>query len=214
MTEDGRINAHGAANRKGRYRCVRVPCFPSGRPINTRGVASVTVAGPVGCRGFQVVCGRGLDGLGQVMTVGVSTGHVVRFDDARGFGFIAPDGGGQEDVFVHANGVLDGKESLQVGTRVSFQTVGGTRGLKAYDVRVLGPDTPTSGGEESTAHAVQAPIRMAELNESCDVLTRAELTTETTEALLNEVGSLTAAQVLQVREVVLRLAARHDWLID
>lgn len=164
-----------------------------------------------GCRGFQVVCGHG---LGQVTVVGVSTGHVVRFDDVRGFGFIAPDGGGQEDVFVHANGVVDGKESLQVGTRVSFQTVGGTRGLKAYDVRVLGPDTPTSGGEESIARAVQTPIRMAELNESCDVLTRAELTAETTEALLNEVGSLTAAQVLQVREVVLRLAARHDWLID
>lgn len=146
------------------------------------------------------------------MAVDVLTGHVVRFDDARGFGFIAPDGGGDEDVFVHVNGVVEGKDSLQVGTRVSFQTVGGTRGLKAYDVRVLGSGgTPESEGGQRSA---QVSTRLADLSESCDVLTRAELTAEVTEALLTGVGSLTAAQVLEVREVVLRLAAGHDWLVD
>ncbi|MET8759874.1 cold shock domain-containing protein [Lentzea sp. NPDC004782] len=145
--------------------------------------------------------------------VGVLTGHVVRFDDARGFGFIAPDGGGQEDVFVHANGVVEGKDGLQVGTRVSFQVVGGTRGLKAYDVRVLDTADEVAGAEK-IADSGKVPLRLAELSESCDVLTQAELTAEVTEALLNQVGSLTAAQVLQVREVMLRLAAGHDWLID
>ncbi|GGU76816.1 cold-shock protein [Lentzea flava] len=144
----------------------------------------------------------------------VLTGRVVRFDAGRGFGFIAPDKGGEEDVFVHVNGLVEGKQDLRVGTRVSFQVVGGKRGLKAYDVRVVDPGDSTPESEQGAARAEQAPSWIADFSESCEVLTRAELTTEVTEALLKEVQSLTAAQVLQVREVVLRLADGHDWLID
>lgn len=48
------------------------------------------------------------------------TGKVLRFDDTRGYGFIVPDGGG-EDVFVHANELLDEKVSYGAGTPVEFE---------------------------------------------------------------------------------------------
>jgi cold shock protein len=77
----------------------------------------------------------------------VITGRIVRFDRARGYGFIAPDHGG-EDVFVHVREL--GLEDIGTGARV--RVVDGERGLRAYGVRVLdsggvatlAPDTPGS----------------------------------------------------------------------
>lgn len=66
------------------------------------------------------------------------TGKVIRFDEVRGYGFIAPDGGG-EDVFVHANVLGDDKYVFGPGLRVEFEVSDGDRGPKAYAVQVL-PD--------------------------------------------------------------------------
>ncbi len=66
------------------------------------------------------------------------TGKVIRFDEVRGYGFIAPDGGG-EDVFVHANVLGDDKYMFGPGLRVEFESTDGDRGPKAYAVHLL-PD--------------------------------------------------------------------------
>jgi len=49
------------------------------------------------------------------------TGIIKRWDDAKGFGFIAPNGGGP-DVFVHINEIRGGQSvgKLSVGTEVHF----------------------------------------------------------------------------------------------
>lgn len=64
----------------------------------------------------------------------MSTGTVKWFNDAKGFGFIAPEEGGQ-DVFVHYSAIAsNGFRSLQEGQRVTFEVVQGPKGSQASQV--------------------------------------------------------------------------------
>ncbi len=57
------------------------------------------------------------------------------FNDAKGFGFITQDNGG-EDVFCHYSAVQgDGFKSLAEGQKVEFEVVKGPKGLQAQNVR-------------------------------------------------------------------------------
>ena len=52
----------------------------------------------------------------------MTSGTVKFYNDQKGFGFIAPDGGGN-DVFVHATALeRAGMRSLTQGQKVSFET--------------------------------------------------------------------------------------------
>jgi CspA family cold shock protein len=65
------------------------------------------------------------------------TGTVKWFNDEKGFGFIAPEGGG-DDLFVHFKAIQsDGFKSLKEGQQVSFIATRGQKGMQAEEVQVI-----------------------------------------------------------------------------
>ncbi|MEV4463453.1 cold shock domain-containing protein [Micromonospora echinofusca] len=151
------------------------------------------------------------------------TGKVVRFDEVRGYGFIAPDDG-SDDVFVHAN-MLDGdKWALTPGVPVEYEAVGTDRGPKAVLVRVVGAERNGTVGVVAPSRAGVAVTGArgrdsghaaggAEDDEGlCDVLSERAFYAETTEALVTSVSDLTGAQIVAVRARMLDLARRHGWV--
>ncbi|MFT3899161.1 MAG: cold-shock protein [Gordonia sp. (in: high G+C Gram-positive bacteria)] len=65
------------------------------------------------------------------------TGKVKWYNPDKGFGFLSqPDG---EDVYVGADALPDGVETLKTGQRVEFGMATGRRGPQALNVTVLEP---------------------------------------------------------------------------
>lgn len=65
------------------------------------------------------------------------TGTVKWFNNAKGYGFIAPEDGG-EDVFVHFSAIQgDGFRTLIEGQQVTFEVETGPKGLHATAVNTI-----------------------------------------------------------------------------
>ena len=64
----------------------------------------------------------------------MTTGVIKWFNDAKGYGFITPDGGG-DDLFVHHTGISgSGYKSLAEGAKVEFESTQGPKGPQATNV--------------------------------------------------------------------------------
>jgi len=79
----------------------------------------------------------------------MAKGTVKWFNDAKGFGFIEPEGGGM-DVFAHFSAIqMEGFKTLKQGGKVTYELVQGPKGqlaqgIVAVDLKVA---------EESTSEA-------------------------------------------------------------
>jgi CspA family cold shock protein len=73
----------------------------------------------------------------QILDTTMATGTVKWFNDAKGFGFITPDDGG-EDLFAHFSEVrAEGFKSLQDGQKVSFEVKQGPKGKQAANIKPI-----------------------------------------------------------------------------
>lgn len=89
----------------------------------------------------------------------MALGTVKWFNDAKGFGFIEPEGGGA-DVFAHFSAVqMEGFRTLKQGSRVTFDLVDGPKGSLAQNIRPAPLDDsapPATAGADATRDDVAA----------------------------------------------------------
>ncbi len=70
----------------------------------------------------------------------MATGTVKWFSNAKGYGFIEPDSGG-EDVFAHFSAIeAEGYRTLKEGQKVEFEVNQGPKGLQASRIRAADSD--------------------------------------------------------------------------
>lgn len=143
--------------------------------------------------------------------ISVVTGRVIRFDELRGYGFVAPDEG-REDVFLHANDLDCDKRLLVPGARVQFFVEEGDRGLKASQVRLLDEPAQVLSGPALVSvpsvsdHTADAPVIAPAVAGS------AAITAALTESLLAAVPSLSGEQIVQARQCLIEFADARGWL--
>jgi cold shock protein len=88
----------------------------------------------------------------------MTIGTVKWFNDAKGFGFIEPEGGG-DDVFAHFSAIqMEGFRTLQQGSRVSYELVQGPKGKLAQNIQPMNDDGEVSQPANlDDAHAAAEP---------------------------------------------------------
>jgi CspA family cold shock protein len=76
----------------------------------------------------------------------MATGKVKWFNNAKGYGFIRPDSGG-DDLFAHYSYIcMDGYKSLKAGQSVSYEVREAPKGLHAMNIGITEDVSPAEAG--------------------------------------------------------------------
>ncbi len=152
----------------------------------------------------------------------MTNGKVVHFDTQRGFGFLAPDAGG-EDVFLHVNDIDFDESALRPGTAVTFEVEKGDKGLKAVNVAVVGGAPAASSASrrdnrdqrgDRGDRREQAPRRDAAPRATAGALDMQSFVDELTELLLDSSDDLTAGQIIEIRQRIADFAFARGWVTE
>lgn len=89
----------------------------------------------------------------------MATGTVKWFNNAKGYGFILPDNGG-EDLFAHYSSIeMDGYKTLKAGQMVSFDIIEGDKGLHATNIMAqTDADTVSSDSSPTSSTTSESPL--------------------------------------------------------
>lgn len=128
-------------------------------------------------------------------------GTIVRFDQVRGYGFIAPEAGG-DDLFLHANDLEFEKRYAKDGVAITFEPEEGERGRFGTGVRLVTPAPPRVDSDTSAQVG----------DDYYEILTVDEFRSFITETLLTIKPSLTGEQILLVRARFEALARKQAWI--
>ena len=92
----------------------------------------------------------------------MATGKVKWFNNAKGYGFILPEQGG-EDLFAHYSMIqMDGYKTLRAGQDVDFDVEAGPKGMHAVNIRAsTAPDSTAAPAATVNAITTSAPLRAA-----------------------------------------------------
>lgn len=168
------------------------------------------------------------------------SGKVVHYDPNRGFGFLSPEGGG-DDVFLHINDIQGIDESqLRPGAKVDFEVEATDRGSKATNVKVTEQAPPGEApaveraprreesrgrfGDRDDRRGNDRGDRRGSFDRRDDRRDRRDrddrpqrktysgpLFNELTELLLESSPDLTARQINAIRGKLMELAGSRGW---
>ncbi|MGA1370776.1 MAG: cold shock domain-containing protein CspD [Pseudomonadales bacterium] len=94
----------------------------------------------------------------------MATGKVKWFNNAKGYGFVLPDHGG-EDLFAHYSTIqMDGYKTLRAGQDVTFDIEAGPKGLHAVNIRTADAAIPVRA--EAPPSPARSSARLAEEEET------------------------------------------------
>jgi CspA family cold shock protein len=152
--------------------------------------------------------------------VSMATGRIIRFSQMNGYGFIEPDDG-SEDVFVHINDAGPEIPALHVGMRVEYNILKSDRGLRAADLRIIPAAAMAQSAAPSPVRPIApvattpppAPTGGADDDDTLiEVVAAAEYEREITDILIDTIGTITAAEIVDIRKRLVKSAADRGWL--
>ncbi|MFV8782693.1 cold shock domain-containing protein CspD [Microbulbifer sp. SA54] len=90
------------------------------------------------------------------------TGTVKWFNNAKGYGFILADEGG-EDLFAHYSAIqMEGYRTLKAGQQVNFDIIQGDKGYHAANITMATADAPKAPVQAAPAQTHQERAKEAE----------------------------------------------------